>query len=84
LQLLLEQCAAGAEQVLVRADSLDAERAAWLQELGMAPEGEEVLMARSVWRRHAPQQTQAMAQRLEEVLGQLQPRQRPIPTPLGR
>ena len=27
---------------------------------------------------------QAMAQRLESVLGQLQPRQRPIPTPLGR
>ena len=84
LQLLLEHCGAGAEQVLVRADSLDGERAAWLQQLGMAPEGEEVLMARSVWRRHAPQQTQAMAQRLEAVLGQLQPRQRPIPTPLGR
>jgi hypothetical protein len=84
LQLLLEQAAAGAEQVLVRCDNLDAERGAWLQDLGMAPEGEEVLMARSVWRRHAPQQTQAMAQRLEAVLGQLQPRQRPIPTPLGR
>ncbi|WP_398334822.1 hypothetical protein [Vulcanococcus sp.] len=84
LQLLLEQAAAGAAQVLVRCDNLDAERAAWLQDLGMAPEGEEVLMARSVWRRHAPQQTQAMAQRLEAVLGQLQPRQRPIPTPLGR
>ena len=84
LQLLLEQCGAGTDQVLVRCDSLDPARAAWLHQLGMAPEGEEVLMARSVWRRHAPQQTQAMAQRLEAVLGQLQPRQRPIPTPLGR
>ena len=84
LQVLLERSGAGASQLLVRSDNLDAERSRWLESLGMAPEGEEVLMARSVWRRHAPQQTQAMAQRLEAVLGQLQPRQRPIPTPLGR
>jgi spermidine synthase len=50
----------------------------------MAPEGEEVLMARSVWRRHAPQPSQEMARKLEAVLGQLQPRQGPIPTPVGR
>jgi hypothetical protein len=43
-----------------------------------------VLMARSVWRRHARQPSQEMARRLEAVLRQLQPRQRPIPTPLGR
>jgi len=42
------------------------------------------VMARSVWRRHAPQPSQAMARRLESVLNQLQPRQRPIPTPAGR
>ena len=84
LQVLLECSGAGAAQLLVRSDSLDPERGRWLQELGLAPEGEEVLMARSVWRRHAPQQTQAMARKLEAVLGQWQPRQRPIPTPLGR
>jgi hypothetical protein len=50
----------------------------------MAPEGEEVVMARSVWRRHAPQHSTQMAQRLESMLGRLQPGQRPIPTPLGR
>jgi hypothetical protein len=84
LQLLLERCAAGADQLVVRSDALDSGRARWLQSLGMAPEGEEVLMARSVWRRHAPQPSHEMVRRLETVLGQLQPRQRPIPTPLGR
>jgi hypothetical protein len=84
LQLLLERCAAGDDQLIVRSDVLDDERGRWLRGLGMAPEAEEVLMARSVWRRHAPQPSQEMARRLEAVLGQLQPRQRPIPTPLGR
>jgi hypothetical protein len=84
LQLLLEHSAGGAPQLLVRSDLMDGERSRWLQSLGMAPEGEEVVMARSVWRRHAPQASHAVARRLEAVLGQLQPRQRPIPTPLGR
>jgi len=84
LQQLLERCAGTAEQLLVRSDVLDQDRSHWLQSLGMAPEGEEVVMARSVWRRHAPQPSQQMAQRLEAVLGRLQPGQRPIPTPLGR
>jgi hypothetical protein len=84
LQLLLESCAAGASQLLVRSDLSDRDRSAWLQGLGMAPEGEEVVMARSVWRRHATQPGHAVTRRLEAVLGQLQPRQRPIPTPLGR
>jgi len=70
--------------LLVRSDVLDDERSSWLQSLGMAPEGEEVVVARSVWRRHAPQQATQMAQRLEAMLGRLQPGQRPIPTPLGR
>jgi hypothetical protein len=84
LQLLLERCAGDADQLLVRSDVLDQERSHWLQSLGLAPEGEEVVMARSVWRRHAPQPNQQMAERLEAVLGRLQPGQRPIPTPLGR
>ena len=84
LQLLLERSAGDAEQLLVRSDVLDQARSHWLQSLGMAPEGEEVVMARSVWRRHAPQQNPQMAQRLEAVWGRLHPGQRPIPTPLGR
>lgn len=84
LQLLLERSAGQAAQVLVRSDVLDNDCSRWLQSLGMAPEREEVVMARSVWRRHAPQTSQVMGRRLEAVLGQLQPGQRPIPTPLGR
>ena len=84
LQLLLERCAGDAEQLLVRSDVLDQARSHWLQSLGLAPEGEDVVMARSVWRRHAPQPSQQMAERLEAVLGRLQPGQKPIPTPLGR
>jgi hypothetical protein len=81
---LLHGSAGDADQLLLRSDLLDPQRGRWLQSLGLAPEGEEVLMARSVWRRHAPQPSQEMARRLEAVLGQLQPRQRPVPTPLGR
>lgn len=85
LQLLLEQSAAGCDQLLLRSDLLDPQRGRWLQSIGLAPEGEELLMARSVWRRHAPQPSQEMARRLEAVLGQLQPRQGPVvPTPLRR
>lgn len=84
LRVLLEQAAAGARELVVRSDGPESERGQWLQSLGMVPEGEEVLMARSVWRRHVPQPSQEMARRLEAVFGQLQPRQRPVPTPLGR
>lgn len=84
LRLLLEQAGAGTDELVVRSDGPESERGQWLQSLGMVPEGEEVLMARSVWRRHVPQPSQEMARRLEAVFGQLQPRQRPVPTPLGR
>jgi hypothetical protein len=81
---LLELSASHEAQLLLRSDLLDPQRGRWLQGLGLTPEGEELLMARSVWRRHAPQPSQEMARRLEAVLGQLQPRQGPVPTPLGR
>jgi hypothetical protein len=81
---LLERCAQGVDQLVLRSDVQNLALGGWLQSLGLTPEGEDVLMARSVWRRHAPQPSEAVARRLEAVLGQLQPRQRPIPTPLGR
>ncbi len=84
LHLLLEQSAQGLGEVLIRSDVLKHEHNQWLQSLGMAPEGEEVVMARSVWRRHAPQTSQGVSRKLEAVLGQLQPGQKPIPTPLER
>ena len=83
LLLLLERSAADAEQVLLRSDLLDPQRGRWLQSLGLAPEGEEVLMARSVWRRQEWQTAPRVASRLSAVLERLQPRRRPLPTPLG-
>jgi hypothetical protein len=56
----------------------------WLQERGAEPLGERVLMARSVWRRQElPAPAHQAARRLEAMLEQLQPRRRPLPTPLG-
>ncbi len=56
----------------------------WLQKRGAEPRGERVLMARSVWRRQElPAPARQAARRLEAMLEQLQPRRRPLPTPVG-
>lgn len=68
--------------VRLRSDASDTGRARWLMELGAVAEGEELLMARSVWRRQGPQLSPAARWRLDTVLGSLQPRRRPLPTPL--
>ncbi len=68
----------------LRCEEKDIARQQWLQDLGAEPHGEEVLMARSVWRRQEGQSGQrAAARRIEAVLEQLQPRRRPLPTPNG-
>lgn len=69
----------------LRSDIHDQALERWLRQLGAEARGERVLMARSVWRRHdlhAP--AQGAAERLDAVLRQLQPRRRPMPTPLIR
>jgi hypothetical protein len=56
----------------------------WLRQRGAEPRGERVLMARSVWRRQElPAPARQAARRLEAMLEQLQPRRRPLPTPVG-
>ena len=56
----------------------------WLVKQGAEPRGERVLMARSVWRRQElPAPARQAARRLEAMLEQLQPRRRPLPTPVG-
>ena len=60
----------------------DVARERWLEQIGAEPRGEEVLMARSVWRRQEPQTARKAVRRLAAVLEQLQPRRRPIPTPV--
>ncbi len=61
----------------------DQGRQAWLAQLGAEPQGEQVLMARSVWRRQEWQTTPRVASRLSAVLERLQPSRRPLPTPVG-
>jgi hypothetical protein len=65
-------------------DVQDHARQLWLHQLGAEARGERVLMARSVWHRQdQPATTSQAARRLEAVLGQLQPRRRPLPTPVA-
>jgi hypothetical protein len=79
----LVRAQAGPERaVRLRSDASDDGRAHWLVKLGAVTEGEELLMARSVWRRQGPQLSPAARWRLDTVLGGLQPRRRPLPTPL--
>ncbi|WP_254967725.1 hypothetical protein [Cyanobium sp. CH-040] len=86
LTALLVQAARtlGTESSLwLRSDVNDKALERWLRELQAEPRGEQVLMARSVWRRQELQvPAQAAARRLQEVLQQLQPRRRPLPTPV--
>lgn len=82
VERLMREAAAGLEGVLLRSDVLDQPRNGWLRRLGLRPEGEEVLMARSVWRRQEPQPSRQAASRLEAMLESWQPRRRPLPTPV--
>lgn len=61
----------------------DHARHQWLLGLGADPQQEEVLMARSVWRRQGTSPARLGVARLEAVLEQFQPRRRPLPTPVG-
>ena len=81
---LLTQLAA-AEPCWLRSDPFEQQRSTWLTSIGAQARGERVLMARSLWRRQAAPGLQVQAnRRLASVLAQLQPRRRPVPTPLQR
>jgi hypothetical protein len=62
----------------------DRQRCDWLESMEAEPCGEQVLMARSVWRRQEWQPAHAAGRRLAAVLEQLQPRRQPLPSPLRR
>jgi hypothetical protein len=81
-EVLLRRMAAD-HPLWVRCEVGDPQRERWLRELAAEPQGEEVLMARSVWRRQEGHPARRAGVRIEAVLERLQPRQRPIPTPLG-
>ena len=73
----------GGAGLWLRCDVRDRARQQWLSGLGAQERGERVLMARSVWRRHGPPALVSSSSRIEAVLEQLQPRRRPMPTPLA-
>lgn len=79
-----QQVLGDGEPIWLRSDIHDPDRECWLQRRGAEACGERVLMARSVWRRQeGPAPAQQAARRLEAMLEQLQPRRRPLPTPVG-
>ncbi|MEB3168019.1 MAG: hypothetical protein ACKN89_02055 [Cyanobium sp.] len=82
LQRLAGETASGG-RLWIPCEEGDACRQAWLVRHGAEPRGEQVLMARSVWRRQTWQTTPQVASRLSAVLERLQPRRRPLPTPVG-
>jgi len=82
-ELLLRTAQAGVTPLWLASEAGDRLRRAWLLQLGAEPREEEVLMARSVWRRQQhPRGLPAML-RIQPLLEPFQPRRRPLPTPLG-
>ena len=73
----------GGEGLWLRSDVRDQARQRWLERLGADHRGERVLMARSVWSRPAQPMGLRSSSRIEAMLEQLQPRRRPLPTPVG-
>ncbi|MFM9101210.1 MAG: hypothetical protein ACKOPS_07690, partial [Cyanobium sp.] len=79
---LLRCLSSGERPLWLSAEVGDTARHGWLQEFGAVEQGEEVLLARTVWRRQEGRVALPTAQRLGAVLQQLQPGRRPVPTPL--
>jgi hypothetical protein len=84
LARLVRHQAAGLSPLRLRSDSGDDGRESWLSRLGAVAEGEELLMARSVWRRQESRVTGRQGWRFDTVLDTFKPRRRPVPTPLQR
>ncbi|MFO7628152.1 MAG: hypothetical protein R6W06_01275 [Prochlorococcaceae cyanobacterium] len=80
-EALLRRLAPAAQTIWLRCEDNDTRRHQWLASIGAEIHGEQMLMARSVWRRQDPQPTQQAARRIEAVLAQLQPGRRSLPTP---
>lgn len=80
---LLQALAGSGSPLWLTSEVGDQARHAWLTGLGAEPQQEEVLMARSVWRRQGASPARLGVARIEAVLEQFQPRRRPLPTPVG-
>ncbi len=79
---LLRELARGDGNLWLLSEAGDGERRGWLESLQAEACGEQVLMARSVWRRQELQPLRGSARRrLAAVLEQFQPRRQPLPSP---
>ncbi|MEB3321607.1 MAG: hypothetical protein VKI81_02170, partial [Synechococcaceae cyanobacterium] len=83
-ELLLHRLADGGGVLWLTSEVGNDDRRRWLESLGAESHGEEVLMARSVWRRQEWQPAEQAARRIGAVLERFQPRRRPLPTPAGQ
>jgi hypothetical protein len=81
---LLHQLARSGQAPMVRADREDEARSAWLASLGATLLDEQILMARTVWRRQEAAPARQAALRLEAMLEQWKPAPRSLPTPAGQ
>lgn len=82
-ELLLHRLARRGDALWLHSPADDAPRQLWLEQLGAQEQGEEVLMARSLWRRQEAPSSLNPARRLSAVLETLQPGRRSVPTPIG-
>jgi hypothetical protein len=82
-ELLLRRLARNGEPLWLHTPGDDSARQHWLEQIGAQEQGEEVLMARSLWRRQEGQSSLNPARRLSAVLETLQPGRRSVPTPIG-
>lgn len=81
---LLHRLARSRSSLVLRADRDDGARHAWLESLGASLLGEQILMARTVWRRQESQPARSASLRLEAMLDQWKPSPRSLPTPAGQ
>lgn len=81
---LLHRLARSGSPLVLRADREDGARVAWLESLGASLLGEQMLMARTVWRRQEAAPVRQASLRLEAMLDQWQPSPRSLPTPAGQ
>jgi hypothetical protein len=80
LALLLREACGSSLPISVRCDIRNTDGMAWLAHQGAEAVSEELVMARSLWRRHELQPAAGLASRtLKRLVGQLQQGQRPVP-----
>jgi hypothetical protein len=81
---LLHRLARSGQPLVLRADRDDGARLGWLESLGASLLGEQILMARTVWRRQEASPARQGSLRLEAMLEQWKPAPQSLPTPAGQ